>query len=361
MTIGEKIRQLRKENDITQEKLAEYLNISYQAISKWENNTASPDISLIVPLANFFRVTTDVLFCRDEEEQKREIDEIQKESLHLANLGLVKERISLWRSAVFKYPKNYECLEGLASALFDVLYSDAFDETETNSCIGEAINICERILADCAENSRRASATQILVIIYADNRRPFYNEEKAVKYASESTNIFCSSDILLVAAYGNTSPEAQKQKHFNNIQFVDFLSQNIALSHYDTVDNEIQALNTMLEIWNTIFYDGNFLFYHCRIAQIYRHLAIKYAKAGKCENAIEALKLAKKHAAAYMDIPDGEHHYTSIFVCKATHNNSATSKNFTCTELDLVRRILDDDAFDAMRNSKEFREFEQSF
>ena len=110
MTIGEKIRQLRKENDITQEKLAEYLNISYQAISKWENNTASPDISLIVPLANFFRVTTDVLFCRDEEEQKREIDEIQKESLHLANLGLVKERISLWRSAVFKYPKNYDCL-----------------------------------------------------------------------------------------------------------------------------------------------------------------------------------------------------------------------------------------------------------
>ena len=37
LKIGEKIKSLRKEQNITQEKLAAYLNISYQAISKWEN------------------------------------------------------------------------------------------------------------------------------------------------------------------------------------------------------------------------------------------------------------------------------------------------------------------------------------
>ena len=36
MTIGERIKELRKKNGMTQEKLAEYLSISYQAISKWE-------------------------------------------------------------------------------------------------------------------------------------------------------------------------------------------------------------------------------------------------------------------------------------------------------------------------------------
>ena len=36
MNIGEKIKDLRKKNDLTQEKLADYLNVSYQAISKWE-------------------------------------------------------------------------------------------------------------------------------------------------------------------------------------------------------------------------------------------------------------------------------------------------------------------------------------
>ena len=40
MTIGEKIRELRREENITQEQLAEYLNISCQAVSKWENNAS---------------------------------------------------------------------------------------------------------------------------------------------------------------------------------------------------------------------------------------------------------------------------------------------------------------------------------
>lgn len=93
MTIGERIKQLRRENDVTQEKLADYLSISYQAISKWENNTACPDISLIVPLANFFGVTTDAILGRDEENQENEMKEFQKEGARLANLGLVKEQI----------------------------------------------------------------------------------------------------------------------------------------------------------------------------------------------------------------------------------------------------------------------------
>ena len=41
MTIGEKIKQLRQQNGITQEKLAEYLNITYQSVSKWVKGCAS--------------------------------------------------------------------------------------------------------------------------------------------------------------------------------------------------------------------------------------------------------------------------------------------------------------------------------
>ena len=41
--IGIKIKELRKKKDLTQEKLAEYLNVSFQAISKWETGIASPE------------------------------------------------------------------------------------------------------------------------------------------------------------------------------------------------------------------------------------------------------------------------------------------------------------------------------
>jgi len=61
-TMGQIIRRLRKEKNLTQEELAEQLNISAPAVSKWENDTSMPDISQVVPLANLFGVTTDTLF-----------------------------------------------------------------------------------------------------------------------------------------------------------------------------------------------------------------------------------------------------------------------------------------------------------
>ena len=61
MTIGEKIKELRKKNDLTQEKLADYLCVSYQAVSKWGCGLSNPDLTLIVPLAKLLHVTTDEL------------------------------------------------------------------------------------------------------------------------------------------------------------------------------------------------------------------------------------------------------------------------------------------------------------
>jgi transcriptional regulator with XRE-family HTH domain len=62
MSIGNNIKKLRNEQQITQEQLAEHLSISYQAISKWENNISVPDIALIPSIAEYFQVTIDELF-----------------------------------------------------------------------------------------------------------------------------------------------------------------------------------------------------------------------------------------------------------------------------------------------------------
>ncbi|WFR58903.1 helix-turn-helix domain-containing protein [Anaerocolumna sp. AGMB13025] len=62
VSIGKKIKYLRKLKGITQEELSDVLHISYQAISKWENEVAQPDISIIPVIANYFGVTIDELF-----------------------------------------------------------------------------------------------------------------------------------------------------------------------------------------------------------------------------------------------------------------------------------------------------------
>ncbi len=61
MRLGQKITELRKKNNLSQEALAEKMNVSRQAVSKWESDQSIPDIEKIVNLSELFGVTTDYL------------------------------------------------------------------------------------------------------------------------------------------------------------------------------------------------------------------------------------------------------------------------------------------------------------
>ncbi len=71
MTLGEKLQFLRKQKGISQEKLAEQLSVSRQAISKWETGDSLPDTENILKLSRLFAVSTDYLL-RDDIEQTAE-------------------------------------------------------------------------------------------------------------------------------------------------------------------------------------------------------------------------------------------------------------------------------------------------
>ena len=74
MNIGNQIKALRAEKKVTQEELAEYLGISAQAVSKWETDASTPDITLLPTIATYFGVTIDELFALREEEQFERIE-----------------------------------------------------------------------------------------------------------------------------------------------------------------------------------------------------------------------------------------------------------------------------------------------
>ncbi len=80
--IGKRIRDLRKAKDLTQVRLADYLGVSEQAVSKWETSAATPDLWLIEPLTRVFGVTADELLgieqpktdqCKEFEERVERI------------------------------------------------------------------------------------------------------------------------------------------------------------------------------------------------------------------------------------------------------------------------------------------------
>ena len=79
MNLGNKIRELRRANNLTQEQLAATLNISAQAVSKWEMGASYPDMTMIPTLAAFFKVTLDELFDFDVKNVDKEIEDIRLE------------------------------------------------------------------------------------------------------------------------------------------------------------------------------------------------------------------------------------------------------------------------------------------
>lgn len=92
--INEKIKYLRKANNMTQEELAEKLNVSRQAITKWESGIGTPDITNIEALAKLFNVTIDELLSKNSNINKdnvsrTEFDIFSRSSFHL-NVGVAK-------------------------------------------------------------------------------------------------------------------------------------------------------------------------------------------------------------------------------------------------------------------------------
>jgi len=66
ITIGENIKRLRREVGMTQEQLAEKLNITNAAVSKWERGDSFPDITMLFPIADYFGISVDELMGHTE-------------------------------------------------------------------------------------------------------------------------------------------------------------------------------------------------------------------------------------------------------------------------------------------------------
>ena len=79
MNLGNKIRELRRARNLTQEQLAASLNISAQAVSKWEMGASYPDMTMIPTLAALFKVSLDELFDFDVRNIDKEIEDIRLE------------------------------------------------------------------------------------------------------------------------------------------------------------------------------------------------------------------------------------------------------------------------------------------
>ena len=77
--LSEKLYKLRKNSGLSQEQLAEQLNVSRQAISKWESGTAVPESEKLITISNYFGVSVDFLLKDDEEDKAKATVSVMEE------------------------------------------------------------------------------------------------------------------------------------------------------------------------------------------------------------------------------------------------------------------------------------------
>lgn len=88
-SIGKKIAFYRKAKGMTQEELAKKLDVSAQAVSKWENDMTCPDIQSLVPLSKIFGTTTDELLSADSLKDVQLLPENEKRDLKDLTLKVI--------------------------------------------------------------------------------------------------------------------------------------------------------------------------------------------------------------------------------------------------------------------------------
>lgn len=102
MTFGEKLQKLRSREGLSQDALAEILDVSRQAVSKWERDETMPETEKVIRISNYFHVTTDYLLKDAPEEdmrplRRREFGEWFRDRGWL--LGWIPMLWGVWRTA----------------------------------------------------------------------------------------------------------------------------------------------------------------------------------------------------------------------------------------------------------------------
>ncbi|MGL4736399.1 MAG: helix-turn-helix domain-containing protein [Cellulosilyticaceae bacterium] len=228
--LGEKIKALRKQKNISQEVLAGYLGLSFQAVSKWENNTAMPDVTLIPAIASFFGVSTDELFSFNLYEIQRNVEDIVIDSGRYYNEDPAHCEQML-RDGLKKYPGN------------DILLNCLIGVIPIPDRAAEVIDLCKALIECTKHDDVKYDAYRIMAEAYKS-----IDEYALVKASIEMIPEIYFSKLEVAALLldgGDMYEAAHRQKNLSADSLVEML---LRLAEYYTELGDVEKSNTQLLI-----------------------------------------------------------------------------------------------------------------
>jgi len=283
MTIGEKIKIHRKKNDLTQEKLADYLRVSYQAVSKWETGISSPDLSMIAPLTKLLHISADELFGLNEPDHRR--GELEAAYENTWKTGDLNERHKIAEEAVKEYPGEMKYLDWLAWTT--AMRSFSFEDQETYVAEQEkAIKIFETIIENCTDDKIKKSAISGITQYLQFRGR----KEEALKYAElyPEDGSLRKDEVLL-----NCLSSGDKRNHHIQKMLMNRLYSLLnRLDNFDTLKSR-ELEETIIKLFIP---DENYLAFHDYLRYCFQKQAYYLTQETRYDEAINVIEKALYHA-----------------------------------------------------------------
>ncbi len=146
--LSENIKRLRRENNLTQETLAEFLGVTFQSVSNWERGESYPDITILPEIASFFKVSIEELLGVNKAVDEEDIKRLLEEHDNFTDNKLIKESIYHLKD---KYPNDFRVQLRYMGYL--ICFDDATQNTKKieslyqniqNNCTKDSIRICAK-------------------------------------------------------------------------------------------------------------------------------------------------------------------------------------------------------------------------
>lgn len=340
--LSEQLKKLRKEKGNTQEDLARHLNISVQAVSKWERDEGFPDIALLPAIAFYYNVSVDDLLGVGKAEQQKRIQEMRDKNMELFRQGKSSERVALTRQMHKEFPGDLEIIFDLMCAL----YTESRDKNAD-----EIIEYGKKILNESTDNTLRNGTILYLCFTYYYSKN---DSEAAKKYAEMADSFNVSKEELMSRIL--EGEEAVRYCQQNIMHLVQMIGQRGCIMVEKggfTPEESIEVYNFVLGCYRLLYSDGNCGFYHVRFSQFYEDLAYNHLLLGAEQQALDNLEEAVKHAIKFDTLEDGM--YTAFMINKCERSRLVAVKDHTANRSGVLVKELKSEAYAKLHNNARFQ------
>lgn len=359
LSIGENIKRLRRERDITQEQLAEIFNVSCQTISRWETDSSYPDIEMLPVIANFFNITVDKLMGMDENLEAKKVEKYLSDFQMAISKGLVYECVRIARNGVQEFPNNYMLLNKLMYALF-IACSDDADIPEWKENMqkydSEIVSLGERIIKYCPDQSIRLEATSRLAFQHCEMGRKDVGRKLYETLPSEA---YARENQIWWALNENEKLPFIRESLNRNARYLSYEIWHLARSKYLTDEDSIKVFEKLIEL-DKLIYDGTHTIENWLDEGALIDMAEIYARLGNKEKAIETLKTTVKWAIEFDNRTEKGYSDSLLLGHREWHKKDFETADSRPTRIKMRDSWLSVEGFDSIRETKEFKEIIES-